>query len=159
MTMQVTVLTIDTASLDRYQAVPRVGEDVVLVKDNQIIGEGWAGASAHGVVSIEMRDDRAKALIADSLHVKLWEKSFPEKKFKYSTFKFCQYTGQYLDMSDQDADMLCPALEGVYAVDKFNLRYGMVPKFFETMEEYHAVSKEFKAQREAEENGKHISTS
>jgi hypothetical protein len=134
--MQVTVLTVDMPEPERFEAVPRVGQDVLLVRDNKIIGEGWAGGSAYGMVSIEMRDERAKALIENSRQVQMWGKSFPEKKFKYSTFKFWQGTGEYVDMSDEDADMKCEELVGVRVVDKHNFEYGMVPKFFESVEGY-----------------------
>lgn len=117
-------------------AVEKVGVEVVLIADNKIVGIGYCISMADGVVSIEMRDEPAKALIADSTQVKLWTQSFEEKKFKYSTFKFCMFTGNYLDMSHADPDMKCDGLKNVRVVNKANLRYGAVPESFRDAESY-----------------------
>lgn len=120
-------------------AVEKVGIAVVLIADNKIVGEGYVTSMADGMVSVEMRDDPAKALIADSTQVKLWAQSFEEKKFKYSTFKFCMFTGNYLDMSHSDPDMKCDGLQNVRVVDKNNLSYGIVPESFRTVEGYRSL--------------------
>lgn len=119
-----------------YYAIEKVGREVLLVRDNKIIGEGYSQTSAHGMISIEMRDERAKALIANSRQIKIWEEKFPEKKYKWSMYKFCQFTGQYLDMSADDPDMLCTELEGVRVVDKRDFHYGFVPDSFKDVEGY-----------------------
>lgn len=125
-----------------FYAIESVGREVLLIRDKRIIGEGYSRSSADGTIAIEMLDERAKALIADSLAVKLWGTSFPEKKFKYSTFKFCQFTGEYIDMSHHDPYMLCPTLSDVRVVDKMGLHYGIVPDTFKDVEGYNAIHAE-----------------
>lgn len=125
-----------------FYAIENVGREVLLIRDKRIIGEGYSVSSSSGTISIEMRDERAKALISDSLAVKLWGERFPEKKFKYATFKFCQFTGAYLDASYYDPDMLCPTLSGVRVVDKMGLHYGIVPDAFKDVEGYNAIHAE-----------------
>lgn len=119
-------------------AVEKLGA-VLLIADNKIVGEGYCAGMADGMVSVEMRDDSAKALIADSAQVKLWAESFEEKKFKYSTFKFCMFTGNYMDMSHADPDMKCDGLQNVRVIDKSNLGYGITPESFRTVEGYRSV--------------------
>lgn len=136
--------------MNYFYAVENVGVPVLLIRDNQIIGEGYSQTSAHGMISIEMRDDRAKALIENTPQVKMWEQKFPEKKFKWSMYKFCRFTGQYLDMSQDDPDMLCKELEGVRVVDKQKFRYGMVPDSFKDVPGY----RDFFNQLEKETNEK-----
>jgi hypothetical protein len=87
-----------------------------------------------------MRDDATKALVADSAMVKMWEKNYPEKKFKYSLFHFSQYTGEYL--GENEDEYTPDVLMDVRIVDKFNLRYGMVPSTFKELAGYHAAWKE-----------------
>lgn len=139
MNMQVTILTIDVPN-EMYRAVENVGREVVLIRNNEVIGEGYSSVSGGGIVGIEMRDDAAKALIADCAMVKLWEEKFPEKKFKYSLFHFSQYTGEYL--GENEDEYTVDALMDVRVVDKFNLRYGMVPSAFKDVVGYHAAMKE-----------------
>lgn len=121
---------------NHYFAVENVGVPVLLIRDNQIIGEGFSQTSAYGMISIEMRDERAIKLIENAPQVKLWEEKFPEKKYKWSMYKFCRLTGQYIDMSQDDAAMLCPELEGVRVVDKQKFEYGMVPDSFKDVPGY-----------------------
>ena len=119
-----------------HYAVENVGREVLLIRDNQIIGEGYSQTSAHGMISIEMRDERAKALIENSRQVQLWGEKWPDKKYKWSMYKFCKFTGQYLDMSQDDPDMLCAELEGVRVVDKQDFERGFVPDSFKDVPGY-----------------------
>ncbi|MET0979787.1 MAG: hypothetical protein ABWX90_00860 [Candidatus Saccharimonadales bacterium] len=147
MNMQVTILTIDVPN-EMYRAVDNTGREVVLIRNNEIIGEGYTQTSRGGAVAVEMRDDAAKALVANSAMVKLWEEKFPEKKFKYSLFHFSQYTGEYL--GENEDEYTVEALMDVRIVDKFNLRYGMVPSAFKEVAGYHAARKECEPQNSNE---------
>lgn len=124
-----------------YRAVENVGREVLLIKDNKVVGEGFAAAMADGIVSIEMRDDRAKTLVENSTQVQAWVSSFPDKKYKWASFKFCSFTGTYLDTDE----VFCEALEHIQVVDKFSLRYGMVPDSFKDTEGYRAAQQELNA--------------
>jgi hypothetical protein len=128
-------------------AVETVGREVVLIKDNKIIGEGYSAATAGYTVSIEMRDDRAKALVDDSIQVKEWKKHAPGKEYRYSLFHFSQFNGCYLG----DNDEFYEPLENVFVVDKRNLSYGFVPNSFKNVEGYRSVIREIKAQQEQEQ--------
>jgi hypothetical protein len=123
-------------SLNFYRAVENVGREVWLIKDNKIVGEGYSGAMREGEVSIEMRDDRAKALVENSDQVKAWGESHPEKKYKWSLFRFLTVTGTYVG----EGESFCEELDDILVVDKFNLRYGMVPDTFKDTEGYRSVS-------------------
>lgn len=119
-------------------AIQSVGREVLLVKNNKIVGEGYAISSADYIVGVEMRDDRAKALVADSEQVKAWAKHYPDKAFKYSSFHFSELTGVYTDWDD-GRGYYCAALDEVRVVDKRNLGYGMVPDSFKDTEGYREV--------------------
>lgn len=114
-----------------FPAVENVGREVVLIRDNKVIGEGYSVTKAGGIVSIEMRDDAAKALIENSMQVKVLAESFPEKKYKWAYFRFFGFDGSYADSED---DRYHAEFENVRVVDKFNLRYGIVPDSFKDVE-------------------------
>ncbi len=139
MTMMATILEINIPA-ERHRAVETVGREVVLIRDNKVIGEGYVSTMSGGVVTVEMRDDRAKALVEDSEMVKLWGEKFPEKKFKYSLFHFCSYAGNYLGENEEQYSL--KNFDDIRVVDKFNLRYRMVPSTFKDVEGYGAVSSE-----------------
>lgn len=126
-------------SLNFHLAVKDVGRDVVLIKDNKIVGEGRSVTIRDGEVSIEMTDDRAKALVENSVQVKTWAESHPDKKYKWSYFRFLTVTGTYVG----EGELFCEELDDIMVVDKFNLRYGMVPDTFKDVEEYRGVNKGF----------------
>lgn len=139
MNMQVTILTLDILS-EIHRAVENAGRELVLIRNNEIIGEAYGSASRDGVIAVEMRDDAAKALVADSALVKMWEESFPEKKFKYATFHFSMLTGEYI--GENEEEYTPDALMDVCIVDKFNLRFGMVPSTFKEVAGYNAIEHE-----------------
>lgn len=138
MNMQVTILTLDIPN-EIYKAA-KCGSEVLLILNNEVIGEGKAVTERDGVIAIEMRDDAAQALVADSAMVKMWAEKFPEKKFKYSLFHFSAYTGEYL--GENEDEYTPEALMDVRVVDKSDLRYGMVPSSFKELPGYHAAMKE-----------------
>jgi hypothetical protein len=118
-------------------AVENVGREVFLIRDNKVVGEGYSQTSAHGMISIEMRDDRAKAIVEDSSQVKAFGEAFPEKKYKWSFFRFYKFDGSYADNAD-DGDRYFPGLTDIRVVDKLYLGYGMVPDTFTDVEGYRA---------------------
>jgi hypothetical protein len=143
MTMMVTILEIDVPR-EIFRAVETVGREVLLIRDNKVIGEGYTSTMRDGVLAVQMRDDLAKVLVEDSKMVKLWAESFPDKKFKYSMFHFCSFTGNYLGENEEEYTL--KNFDDVRIVDKSNLYYGMVPSTFKDVEGYRAVHKEYEAE-------------
>lgn len=125
--------------MNQHLAVESVGMEVLLVKDTKIVGEGFAHVlnGSTGTVSIEMRDANARQLVENSDQVKAWSNDFPEKKYKYSLFRFYAISGVYTGMDT--GDTCCPELNDVRIVDKLKLRYGMVPDDFNNVEGYRAA--------------------
>ena len=126
--------------LDNY-AVDGVGKKLYLIKDNKIVGEGYAAASAEYIVSVEMRDERAKELVRDSTLVKGWEQTqFAEKAFKWALFHFAEASGRYVDEWHRP-DCYHEPLKDVRVVDAFKFDYGWVPQDFKDVEGFGAAIK------------------
>lgn len=122
-------------------AVDGVGKKLYLIKGNKIIGEGYAAASVDYIVSVEMRDERAKELVRDSSLVKGWEQTeFAEKKFKWALFHFYEASGTYADESYRP-DCYHEALKDVRVVDAFKFEHGWVPADFKDVEGFGAAIK------------------
>lgn len=121
-------------------AVNDVGREVWLIKDNRIVGEGRTAVLNDGIISVQMCDDRAKALVANSASVLAFAEFGPEKQYRWSYFQFCRFTGAYLD----DDERFCETLEDVRVVDKFNLRFGIVPDSFKEVPEFREAVRDVK---------------
>jgi len=119
-------------------AVENVGRDVLLVRDNKVIGEGRTQTSDCTVVSVEMVDDRAKALVDSSPMVQVLAVHSPDRKYRWALFHFHAFTGRYADLPE-DGDLYFADLENVRVVDKLNFEYGLVPDSFKEVEGYRAV--------------------
>lgn len=115
-----------------HYAVESVGKDVLLVKDNKVIGKGRGAASRDYTVSINMVDDRAKALVDASEQVKAWSEGFFDKRYRYSFFHFSQFSGEYVG----DNDEFYEPLRDVRVVEERAFAYGMVPDTFKAVEGY-----------------------
>jgi hypothetical protein len=126
--------------MPEFLAVETVGREVLLIKDNKIIGEGRGVASYDYIISIQMIDERAKALIKDSPAVKGWAEYGEEKMYRWSTFRFNMFDGSYID----DDDRYFEPLENVRVVDKHYFELGICPKSFKEAEGFRKIINEIK---------------
>lgn len=98
-------------------ALDGVGKEVYLIKDNKIIGLAYSAVSSGFIVSLQMRDDRAKALVANSKYVEAIG-------VKHSYFRFEAFNGTYVGNEEEKLE----ELKDVLAVEKDRLHRAMCDK-------------------------------
>lgn len=118
-------------------AIPSVGKDVVLIKNNKVIAKGRSRSSMGYVIGIELQegplyDELCKAKIVSETTIPV----------KYINPRFSQVTGEYIHSGFNDGEEIDGLMEDVMVVDLFNLVWGMVPDSFSSMLEYRWRQKE-----------------
>ncbi len=109
-----------------HSEIISVGNPVLFIKDNKIVGKGQAVTSHDGVCGIQAIDDTAKEFFKDDPVVKLLD-------WRFAFFHYSTYTGEpALGFNDEPEDRHL----GTRVVDEFNLRWGLVPDSFKDVEGY-----------------------
>ena len=125
-----------------HLAVENVGKDIVIIKDNKIFAKGRSVAMrGNDYVSIKLceedqekffgkMDTDSKAILKSigHIHISPYSGAFLQMSLDYE--------GLHKEIEEQ--------FENTFAVDHFNLRYGIVPDHFKTAEDYRSAIEEAK---------------
>jgi hypothetical protein len=116
-----------------YMALGNAGKDVLIIKDDKIIGRGHSELSCQEFVGVSLCEGE----LADKL--KNLEPFKTIGELKHVFIRYAPVSGVFLGFDFQDE---CPEaeaiLEGSLAVNEFDFGYKMVPDHFKTAEGYGA---------------------
>lgn len=109
-----------------FPAVDGVGKTVLIIKDNKVVGKGVSQTSFDGMVGITISDDAGKDFFKDDYAVKTLG-------WRFTFFHYYESTGNAaFSYTDEPEDRL----KGTRIIDEFNLRWGMVPESFKSVNGY-----------------------
>lgn len=116
-----------------YAAADRCGNDVLIIRDNQIVGKAKSVLQRGDLfVGIELLDDAAKSLIDITKNADLQSLGYRHIYIKYDPI-----TGNFLP--DENFKEVREAMKDTMIVDEFNFRWGMVPEKFRDVPGYRAA--------------------
>ncbi len=120
----------------RYNyAVENVGRDVLIIRNNQVIGKGMT-QTMRGVdfVSITLVDDDAKKLIPI-------ERISDAIGYKHTYLRYDPISGMFLEIygNDPEWEDVNDQLEDTLVVDEFNFRWGLCPDTFKDVPGYRSA--------------------
>lgn len=116
-------------------AIDGVGKEVLIIRDNVVIGEGRCGGMrGNEFASISLIGDAQKMIPTDHELVKMLG-------YKHATIRYCPISGHFIGMGCllEEHESLDHVFEDTMVVDKFNFRWGMVPDHFMTVAGYRAA--------------------
>lgn len=116
-------------------AVENVGRDVLIIRNNQVIGKGMS-QTMHGLdfVSITLVDDDAKKLIPV-------ERISDAIGYKHTYLRYDPISGMFLEIygNDPEWEDINDRLEDTLVVDEFNFRWGLCPDTFKDVPGYRSA--------------------
>ena len=116
-------------------AVENVGRDVLIIRNNQVIGKGMS-QTMRGLdfVSITLVDDDAKKLIpveciSDAIG------------YRHTYLRYDPISGMFLEIygNDPEWEDINDRLEDTLVVDEFNFRWGLCPDTFKDVPGYRSA--------------------
>lgn len=110
-------------------AVEGCGNEILIIKDNKIVGKGRAQMCTNYQVDISIEDEAGRAFFADDFAVKIlgWKNTY---------FRYYMTTGVYLPTFMDEPD---GRGKETRIVDAFKLSFGMVPDSFKDIEGYNST--------------------
>ena len=120
----------------RYNyAVENVGRDVLIIRNNQVIGKGMS-QTMRGLdfVSITLIDDDAKKLIPI-------ERISDAIGYRHTYLRYDPISGMFLEIygNDPEWEDVNDQLEDTLVVDEFNFRWGLCPDTFKDVPGYRSA--------------------
>ena len=116
-------------------AVENVGRDVLIIRNNQVIGKGMS-QTMRGLdfVSITLVDDDAKKLIPV-------ERISDAIGYNYTYLRYDPISGMFLEVygNDPEWEDVNDQLEDTLVVDEFNFRWGLCPDTFKDVPGYRSA--------------------
>ena len=116
-------------------AVENVGRDVLIIRNNQVIGKGMS-QTMRGLdfVSITLVDDDAKKLIPV-------ERISDAIGYNYTYLRYDPISGMFLEIygNDPEWEDVNDQLEDTLVVDEFNFRWGLCPDTFKDVPGYRSA--------------------
>lgn len=116
-------------------AVENVGRDVLIIRNNQVIGKGMS-QTMRGLdfVSITLVDDDAKKLIPV-------ERISDAIGYRHTYLRYDPISGMFLEIygNDPEWEDINDRLEDTLVVDEFNFRWGLCPDTFKDVPGYRSA--------------------
>ena len=116
-------------------AVENVGRDVLIIRNNQVIGKGMS-QTMRGLdfVSITLVDDDAKKLIPV-------ERISDAIGYNHTYLRYDPISGMFLEVygNDPEWEDVNDQLEDTLVVDEFNFRWGLCPDTFKDVPGYRSA--------------------
>ena len=116
-------------------AVENVGRDVLIIRNNQVIGKGMS-QTMRGLdfVSITLVDDDAKKLIPI-------ERICDVIGYRHTYLRYDPISGMFLEIygNDPEWEDINDRLEDTLVVDEFNFRWGLCPDTFKDVPGYRSA--------------------
>ena len=116
-------------------AVENVGRDVLIIRNNQVIGKGMSQIMRGlDFVSITLVDDDAKKLIPV-------ERISDAIGYKHTYLRYDPISGMFLEIygNDPEWEDINDRLEDTLVVDEFNFRWGLCPDTFKDVPGYRSA--------------------
>lgn len=114
-----------------YTAVGAAGREVLIIRDNKVIGKGMSQLSRNYSAFITLEDSAARGLIPK-------DRIFDEIGYRHTYLRYCSMTGVFLSVyeGDPEWDDINDSLKDTRIVDSFNFQWGMVPDSFKDVVGY-----------------------
>ena len=116
-------------------AVENVGRDVLIIRNNQVIGKGMSQIMRGlDFVSITLVDDDAKKLIPI-------ERISDAIGYRHTYLRYEPISGMFLEIygNDPEWEDINDQLEDTLVVDEFNFRWGLCPDTFKDVPGYRSA--------------------
>ena len=116
-------------------AVENVGRDVLIIRNNQVIGKGMSQIMRGlDFVSITLVDDDAKKLIPI-------ERISDVIGYRHTYLHYDPISGMFLEIygNDPEWEDVNDQLEDTLVVDEFNFRWGLCPNTFKDVPGYRSA--------------------
>lgn len=116
-------------------AVENVGRDVLIIRNNQVIGKGMSQIMRGlDFVSITLVDDDAKKLIPI-------ERISDVIGYRHTYLRYAPISGMFLEVygNDPEWEDVNDQLEDTLVVDEFNFRWGLCPDTFKDVPGYRSA--------------------
>ena len=116
-------------------AVENVGRDVLIIRNNQVIGKGMSQIMRGlDFVSITLVDDDAKKLIPI-------ERISDVIGYRHTYLRYDPISGMFLEIygNDPEWEDINDQLEDTLVVDEFNFRWGRCPDTFKDVPGYRSA--------------------
>ena len=116
-------------------AVENVGRDVLIIRNNQVIGKGMSQTMrGSDFVSITLVDDDAKKLIPV-------ERISDAIGYRHTYLRYDPISGMFLEIygNDPEWEDVNDQLEDTFIVDEFNFRWGLCPDTFKAVPGYQSA--------------------
>lgn len=126
-----------------FNAIESVGRDALLIKNNEVLGTVWVGASCNYTASIHMTEELYAKYIKPLVAREIGPCVLPEHKlvcFRFGMFSGVFYESNFEEGSDKIAVEAWMADTRI--VDKHYFELGIVPKAFANVPGFGAVLKQ-----------------